>query len=351
LNKDVALLEGHIYPDMAVGDMLDDISLLYGYSKRFGAKQSTTYIRVVGNAGTTYLAGTQVFSGSNNIMFDLVSNYTIPSFGYGYAKVRSRTSGSDTNVSALSINKVTPAPSGHQYCINEYMASYGCDSEDDDLYRQRLKDGYNSLSRSTMSQIEQAFMKCNENILKLYYGGLDEQNRIILLVLTETAIDLTTNEFNDILLKSSKFFGLNELRSDNFNGYNIFLKNMTIQPIDVSFRVKLNDGAVIDNIRKDIQIRMSKFMDFRYFKPGSTIQWTSLLDIVRFTNDVVFVPDANFYPMSDIQTDPYKIPIMRGFQMLDLDGNILQDFSGYLNPAYYPNEIDFSFQSSVLRTI
>jgi hypothetical protein len=36
---------------------------------------------------------------------------------------------------------------------------------------------------------------------------------------------------------------------------------------------------------------------------------------------------------------------------LNLNGEIIQDFQGNLNPVFYPNEIDFSYQASVLKSI
>ena len=37
--------------------------------------------------------------------------------------------------------------------------------------------------------------------------------------------------------------------------------------------------------------------------------------------------------------------------MRDLDGNIIEDNGGILSEFFYPNEIDYSFQASVLTTI
>lgn len=351
IHKDVALLEGRMFPDMAVGDKLDDVARLGGTSQRFGTKQSSTYIRVVGDVGTTYLANTHVFKSNAGIQFTFNQDYTIGQFGFGYIKVRSTTTGSNTNSDALTINQVVPAPTGHQYCINEFKAQYGSDREIDDVFRKRTKEGVDLMSRGTISYIEQVLMKANENVLKVYYGGINELGQTELLILSENGIDFTTPEFNDITLRSEKFFGLNELRPANFNGYGVAFRNVDWFPVDVSMRVDVMPSYAPDDVRKEVQIRINKYLDYRYWKAGSPVEWDNLLDIVKGTEGIRYVNDAYFYPSVDLQTSVFKLPRIRGFQMLDLNGNIIKDLNGNLNPIYYPNEKDFSFISTVLQNI
>lgn len=351
VHKDIALLEGRMFPDMAVGQYLDDIATLNGVSQRFGARQSSTYVRVSGEPGTVYTPGTNVFRSTSGIEFDFDMPYTIGDFGFGYIKVRSRNTGANTNVDGLTINQVTPAPTGHDYCINEYAANYGADVEDDDPFRKRVKEGVDLLSKSTISQIEQVFMKSNENVLKVYYGGINEFGQIILLILTENGIDLTTPEFNDILLRSEKFFSLTELRPANFNGYGVTLQNVNWFPVDISMRVDIDTSYQADEVRKDIQVRINKYLDYRYWKPGNPVEWDNLLDLVKNTDGIRYVNDAYFYPSVDLQTDVFELPRVRGFQMLDLNGNIIKDLQGNLNPMYYPAEKDFGFMATVLQSI
>ncbi|HSY76113.1 MAG TPA: hypothetical protein VK890_04610, partial [Bacteroidia bacterium] len=129
--KDVAILEGHMFPDVAYGNYLDDYARLNGAGQRFGANQSSVYVRVVGSLGTSYIPGTNVFVSTTGVNFDLENPYVIGPFGFGYVKTRSQTTGSSTQVDPLVITSVTNPPAGHQYCINEYKANFGLDTEDD----------------------------------------------------------------------------------------------------------------------------------------------------------------------------------------------------------------------------
>jgi uncharacterized phage protein gp47/JayE len=171
--KDIALIESHIFPDQAYGQYLNNIAKNYGVANRFGSSESSTYLRVVADPGTQYISGTHTFSGNHGIVFDLEENVTVGDDGFAYVKVRSQTTGETTNVDALTINKIIPLLSGHKYVINENRATGGRDTEDDDTFRNRIKEGANILARGTIAMIEQAFMLINSNVMKVYYNGIN----------------------------------------------------------------------------------------------------------------------------------------------------------------------------------
>lgn len=349
--KDVAILEAKLFPDGAFGEHLDDIATLNGISQRFGARQSSTYIRIVGDVDTVYSPGVNVFTSSTGVKFDLEKVIKIPEFGYTYAKIRSQNVGKSTKVDALTINQVSSPPNGHKYCINEYAAQYGSDNENDDEFRKRIKEGSNILARGTISMLEQSFMKINENIMKIYHNGFDGMGRTVISILTVNGIDLNPQEINDIITRSEKFFNITEMRPTGVNGANVVLKNIEWEPIDISVRLQLETNYNADEVRREMQIKLNKYLDYRYWKLGQRVEWSDLLEVVKNTQGVKYVNDSFFYPRNDLTIDLRKLPRIRGFQMLNLDGSIIKDMQGNLNPIYYPNEADFSYQSTVLRTI
>lgn len=351
MTKDVAILESHLFPDAAFGEYLDNIARLNGISPRFGARQSSTYIRIAGQPNTIYTPLNNVFSSNTGLKFDLEEQIIIPAFGYTYAKIRSQNVGASTNVEALTINQVSSPPSGHFYCINEYSAQYGMDNEEDDLFRKRIKDGPNILSRGTISMIEQSFMKINRNVMKVYHNGFDSFSRTIISILTVNGINLNVEELNDIVIRAEKFLNLTEMRPTGVGGANVVLQNIEWQPIDISMRLQIEQSYNSDDVRREIQIRLNKYIDYRYWKLGQRIEWDNMLEIVKSTDGVRYVNDNFFYPNNDLSIDLRKLPRIRGFQMLDLDGQIIADMQGNLNPIFYPNDVDFNYQSSVLNTI
>ena len=153
-----AIIEGHIFPDSAYGEYLDNLAAIRGVAPRFGAVGSTTYVRVMADEGTSYIAGIHTFTSTSGIVFDLEENGVVGINGYAYLKVRSQQSGLNTNVDALSINKVSPIPQGHISVINEYAATGGSDQESDTLFRERIETNMNQVSRTTLSYLEQVFI-------------------------------------------------------------------------------------------------------------------------------------------------------------------------------------------------
>ena len=171
-------------------------------------------------------------------------------------------------------------------------------------------------------------------------------------IATQNGVDLSNQELADILTRGERFFGLTELRPFGAQSFGVVLQNVTYQPIDISFRVELFNDANSDAVRKDIQVAIAKYLDFRSFKSGEQkVEWDDLLSIVKRTRGVKYVPDQFFYPSQDIPTDNRKLPRLRGFLMLSLTGGVISSFNGVLSPVFYPQEADFSFQATVLRTI
>lgn len=350
--KDVAILEGHAFPDVAYGNYLDDYARVNGVGQRFGATQSSTYVRVVGTPGTSYVPGTNVFTSTTGVSFDLENPYVIGAFGYGYVKIRSQTTGSSTLVDPLTVTTVTNPPTGHEYCINEYQASFAVDTEDDDTFRQRIKQGPDVLSRGTLSMLEQTFMKINQDVLALFYTGRDTTGKILISILTVNGIDLNASELNDIQIRAEKFLSISEMRNiDGSGDINMTLQNVLWQPIDISFQCAINSSYDPDDVRKNIQVRISKYLDYRYWQQGQNVYWSDLLEIVQFTDGIQTVNDNTFFPSADVVIDSTMLPRLRGFLMLDMSGNIIQDFQGNLNPIYYPSDPDFALVASVLQNI
>jgi hypothetical protein len=351
VTKDIAVIESHIFPDSAYGEYLDKIAKLRGVSPRKGKSESSVYVRIFGEPGTQYIPGVHTFFGNQGVIFDIDTITTIPSFGFTYAKLRSQTQGLSTNVEPLSINKVSPQPAGHSYVINEYTAEGGRDEESDSLFRERIKREINIISKHTLSYLEQVFTKINPNVLRCFHYGFNSNNEIIIGVATVNGINLTNIELNDILVKSEKYLSLCELRPYGINNTGIYLRNVEWQPIDISFRVDMDSSYDVDDVRKRIQVNLSKEFDYRFWDWTKKIEWDNLLEIVKNTDGVRYVADNYFYPQVDITVHKNKLPRIRGFQMLNLNGELISNFTGTLNPVYYPNDIDFFYQADLLSNI
>lgn len=345
-----AIIEGHIFPDTSYGVYLDRLAAIRGVAPRFGATASSTYIRVSADEGTVYRIGAVQFVSTSGIIFEPEETVTVGVDGYAYIKVRSLQTGLTTNVDAFSINQVNPAPQGHIACTNEYAATGGRDLEDDDTFRNRIKESVNQLARTTLSYLEQVFMKINNNVLRLFKGSIDADGRLNLIVVAVNGQNFTEDEFNVILSRSEEYLSLSELLRTNTD-YALKLNNVDWLPVDIEFRVDIDPAYNRDEVRKNIQIQMTKLFDYRFWNSGDKVEWENLLYAAKNVEGVRYVPDTHFTPHVDVNVPKYRLPRIRGFVLRDLDGNIINDNAGVLSNFYYPNEIDYSFQATVLMSL
>lgn len=333
--KDIALVESHIFPNTAYGSHLDSSATMFGATPRGGALGSSTYLRLVANVGTVYSASTQIFSNNNGIQFRLDTSVTVGSFGYIYAKVRSIDTGSKTNVEPNSIISVSPEPVGHIGCTNEYMAIGGQDEEDDELFRQRVAKHLNIVSRNTLEYLTIVFRNYNSNILKLINMGNNEDGNRTISIVTQNGINLTNQELSDLLENTKDFFCVTDI--DKFgNSIGIVLQNADWTEVNIDFRVQLWGGYDSQAVRKEIQINLSKYLDFRTWQKFQKVEWDNLLQIIKSTKGVRYVPDQNFLPKVDILPAVNKLPRIKGFIMRDMNGSIIFDSGSVLTPIFYP---------------
>lgn len=347
--KENALVESQILVDKAFGGYLDNVARMNGVAERFGATGSSVYLYLSGESGTYYSKDVVTFQSNNGIVFEMTKDAVIGDAGFTYAKVRSRSVGLSSNVKALTITRITNAPNGHQYAINEYQAVGGQDSEADNAFRERIKQKTNILAKSTISALEEALKIVNSSVLKVFFqGSINGKTKIA--VLAQNGVDYTKSELNLMLLGIRSLFSFTEIRPNNANGESIELVNVEYYPIDLSFRCILESGADPIAVRQSIQVKSSKYIDYRNWS-GGKVEWDTLLTIVKNTVGVKYVFDYYFYPRQDISIPKNKLPRIRGFRMLNQDGSIINEFTGQFNPVYYPAEADFSYQKTVLRQI
>lgn len=338
--KDIAIKEAQIFPDTATGVYLDKAAALYGVSPRKGALGSSTYIRVSANPGTVYDTSV-TFVNKNGIRFQVDEALTVGESGYGYVKVRSINAGYSTNVPPNSITNVSPQPQGHIECTNEYYAIGGRDSEDDETFRIRIKNNLNILSKNTIEYWTQTLSNIDDRVLKVISAGLDEKGIYNLYVVSQNGIFFTEEELDTLLESAQGYFGISEL---NIEGkvIGIGIKNIDWFYVGsergLDFRVQLQPDYDVSTVRQNIQVNLTKYLDFRFWTPGKIVEWDDLLDIVKKTDGVKYVPDEYFFPYYDQQVPANQLPRIKGFVMRDQDGNILYDSDSNLSPLFYPSE-------------
>jgi hypothetical protein len=338
--KDIAIVTSRIFPDTATGADLDAAAAMLGVSARKGALGSSTYVRVIADEGTEYLQGTHIFVNNNGIQFEMESDFTMGAQGYDYIKVRSIDSGEKTNVDFASIVSVTPKPVGHIKVTNEYKAIGGRDNEDDETYRIRIKNNLNILSISTLEYLTQVFQNIDDRILRVINLGTNELGQRGLSVVTQNGVDLLESELEDLLDAAKDFFPITDKnRFGDLIGISLTNSEWYYVGGDdgIDFRLSINDNFTYDDVRKDIQVNLSKYLDFRYWDINKKVEWDELLTIVKQTRGVKYVPDTVFKPNVDEIVPTNKLPRIKAFKMRDLNNNIIYDSNNILTPVFYPS--------------
>lgn len=350
--KDIFLALSSLFPDLSHGALLDQVASNFGIAPRFTNQGSSTYVKITAEPNTLYQAGVHNFITDAGIQFELTEDFTVSDFGYGYAKLSSVSEGVEANVDAFSINRVSPLPAGHIHVTNEFQATGGIDAESDETFKLRIKNGANVLARGTLSSIEQAMMLIDNRVLKVFHHGINDNGKTVLAIATQNGADLSPADLDNIKEGIAPFFSLTDNRPYGRTFYGVELKNIEYEPIDISFRIELDGSRLVDEVRRDIQSQIGRSLDYRFFNPNKDeVDWNNLLHIIKSTRGVKYVPDQFFYPRVDIKIDSDKLPRLRGFLMLDLQGTVLSNMNGSLSPIYYPSPADFTFQSQILRDI
>ena len=339
--KDIAIVETQLFPETAQGVYLDRAANLFGVPSRRGAIGSSTWVKVIADEGTKYTSGVHEFVNTNGIIFELVEDVEVGVNGYDYASVRSVGAGEKTNVEANSIINVAPVPGGHIAVTNEYYATGGIDEETDEVFRLRIKNNLNIFSIGTVEYFSQLLQQIDDRVLKVVNLGIDELGKRNLSILTQNGADLLPSELEELLDNTKQYFPITDISrfGETIGIEYVNAKWYYVGGNDgVDFRVQVRDNYNPDTVRKNIQIAMTKYLDFRFWKSGDKIEWDDLLQIVKETDGVRYVPDAYFKPSIDEIVPINMFPRIKDFVMRDVEGNVIFDNEGNLSPIFYPNK-------------
>lgn len=346
--KDIAIIQSRNLPGFATGVYLDDILSDRGLPARQGAEGSYTHIRFEAENGTTYNSGSIISGGDTSVQFELMQDVIVSqNFAYGLAK--STSNGAETNISPLVLDTVNPQPNGHLFLTNEYRARGGRDSESDQDVFLRIKNHMNLAATGTLAKIEQVLINTNSKVLKVFNEGLNINGKLVLKVLSVNGVDFTESEFDDMMENAIQFLSMSEINFDYLTNNGIKLENVEWFNIDIGFRCSITGDVSL--VRNRIQVRLNKYFDYRDWELNQRVEWDDLLQIVKNTNGVEYVADNTFVPSADIEVPFNKLPRVRGFELRDLNGQIIYSETENLDPIYYPQNKEFFFIKTFLRTL
>lgn len=345
--KETAILESQIFPQLAHLTYLDNAAKLVGGLTRLSATGSSTYVLVIADSGTQYVPGETTFVSSKGTQFNIEYPTQINDNGYGYIAVKSIGVGANTNVDALTINVCNNPPTGHSACTNEYQATGGRDAETDEDFKIRLSTFGNLAAKETQLNILENLKLYDNRILRILKNGFSDDGKIQLALMTCDGSAFTSEELLTLESKLSNFISLSDL---NYQGNNIGIEltNVTYTDINIAFYVDIISGFSTADVRRSIQINLTKYLDFRYWNK-TNLEWTRLWDVVVNTKGVNDAPDNAFViststissvtpptSTSDIAIPILNPPRIKQFVIYDMTGTVLYDNNSVVLPIYYP---------------
>jgi len=335
--KDTAVLESQIFPELSSGSYLDSAARLVGGLNRLSAAGSSTYVLVYAEEGTSYFPGDSVFVSTKGVNFSISDVIVVGKENYAYVPVRSVSVGVNTNVDALTINKIINPPTGHLSCTNEYSAIGGRDEERDEEFKERVSTFRQFAAKTTFEHLIEALRLSDPNIIKVFKAGYDNGGKQLLSIVNSAGRYYTGEELQNMGEDLKKYLSISETNEQE-NITTVKLINAVWGEIGgkggIDFRVDIEAGYNEQAVRRDIQIQLTKYFDFKYWT-GIRIEADDLLEIVKNVRGVKYVPDEYFFPASDHLIDKGSLPRIVRFVMRDMDGVILYDGNRSILPIYY----------------
>lgn len=342
--KDIAILESQLFPEYATGDTLLLVAQRYGIFARLGQCGSSVFIYLYGTPGTIYNAAVNTFISTEGITYKLDNNVTIPECKYIYVKASSIEIGESTNSSALSIVTCLLPPTGHIFCTNTFSATGGRNEESDEELLHRIQNVHNIFAIKTLDYLTQIALRGGYNILKFVHLGISH-GKTRLGVVTQNASSLSDIDLNGLLVYLQPYFSLADIASE-INS-KVILENVYYTPIDIDMKLEfLSDLYTIDEIYSNLQRKLVDYIDFRYWDNDVEVKWDEVLNLVRNTEGVTYVPYADFKingGANNIKLSEKIFPKFRSFLLYDKNGSILINSGSTTNSVVYYNPYNQNF--------
>ena len=205
----------------------------------------------------------------------------------------------------------------------------------------RISNNPNLVANQTLGYVLEVMRLHNPNILRLFnLGNFDNKTRFA--IVTENGEYLTDSEISELEQYIKWYLAISDVdRFGSVIGYeiaNIEWHYVGGTDKGIDFRADILPEYTFDEVRQNIQIEMSKYLDFRYWNRDTKIEWDELLSIAKNVEGVNYIPDEFFYPKNDENVSYGSLPRIKKFILRDLDGTILFNSNNNLTPVFYTTD-------------
>jgi hypothetical protein len=306
-----------LFLSTATGDNLDTYGLERGVARN-GAVGAQALIVFKGTDGTVIPELTQI-TGDHGYIFETQSAVTIStdggyqygSEGLGAAVLAQCTStGSTTNVSENTINKLVVAISGVDSASNPLPAYYGTDEESDEEYRYRIKNQISILNKTTEAFIREACIEAVPGISRIFVEKAAGQN----------IINIYTLARNNTYVSTAQKAYIKKYLNDNWVILpQINILDLPITDVDVYMKVRPVTGYSLQDVFVAIADNLVEYLDFRTWALGGDVDSDGILQICINNDMIDDIEVSTFEPMENIDVPYNSLPVLSNITMIHLD--------------------------------
>jgi len=331
MNKEAAMIESSLFPEYAIGSVLDDVAKREGIPERLGETYSSvnTLWVVNLNAGNVIIKAGSKISGYNNIPFTTTVDLIIlasDGSGMGYVEAVCDNVGNNGNVGAYSLNKIVSLASGSSALnkifsvTNPSNAVGGEDLENDYDFRKRILN-YNSISGiNTIDYYENIIRHLLPEVLRIKTNPINALKGNFKIVL----VSRSSGNFSggDLSTLKTNLIPFLPLRDANILSLNI--ENISWTYFDIILRFKKDAAYTLLNIAQRINLSVNNYINHKEWEFGKKVDFEIMFSIARQTDGVLDVNDNAFRPNADIVVPINSLPKLRNIILVDeLTGEVL----------------------------
>lgn len=268
-------------------------------------------------------------------LFEVVESVTMRPSALGsttlraVARARSLATGPAMNVPALTVRTVTTpavAPKLSLRVQNPAAAQGGADAESDANFRTRILTLFAGLNQGTPHFYEAQVRNLNSRIVRIFLARGGQLNEVAIYCATADGSPLTAPE------KQTLRSGLLPLVPVQTV---VSIRDMLLQPIDVSFTTTLLTGSTVAQVANDLATLYREYLNWVTWPFGQGVQADDLLRLASATPGVDSLSLASFTPQTDIPMPPATLPRVGTIQVTDATTGQTATVSQVL--SIYPN--------------
>ena len=284
----------------AQGDDLDRVGADYGIARRQAAS-AIVYLEITGDEFA--IINQNVKAVFNNLVFTVQEYKKINSSGVATVKARCETIGSIGNVPANSITEFLTDYAGLKTVTNPEPSYDGFDKEDDEIYRQRIKDYLADDGANCNKEQYEQWAREVTGVLKAVVKGAEDMGAGNVGVFI-SAIDATVSD--ELKQAVSEY-----INKKQFINATLIVDSLNYINANVSATVLLKEGYSNIDVMDEFKIKLKQYLNtvekvISYFKISELLfDCSGIEDVVDYTlngkADSLTLADTDFAVVGEVQ--------------------------------------------------